>query len=42
MYKSMLRKTAETHGINVLFPEAYSRNQFNFFVGRGNNSKLVK
>jgi hypothetical protein len=38
----MLKMNAEMLGIEISFPETYSRNQFCFFVGKGNNSKLVK
>ena len=41
-YKKMLIKNAELHGIDLFFVDNYSRNQFNFFIGRGNNSVLVK
>jgi hypothetical protein len=41
-YLAMLKMNAEMLGIEISFPETYSRNQFCFFVGKGNNSKLVK
>ena len=41
-YLTMLKMNASILGIDINFPDTYSRNQFCFYVGNGNNSKLVK